>query len=295
MNGLKKAALFLSSLEYAEADKLLSRLDGESAKLVRREMMSLKHHDISAEATHHLDKEFLHSAGLPISHRQNSHRQSPKENPHRQTYREYQFRETPAFPESRASSALPKESFIPPVRSFDFMQHWSVGDIVNAVIDEHPQTIAVVLAHLPQSKMHSVLSALPQELQRDVQCRLDNFATSSPGPSEQIIREIESALKVRYRRQHRPAQHSAALEYFDDIGTLSDPQLATLFRSVDLITAMLALIGADATLIARVTKHFTPTEEHEMRKQFSRLGSVGEDEVEQARTYILEQYNGTRY
>jgi len=276
MNGIKKAALFLSGLDYTEADLLLSRLDAESARLVRREIMSLRHHNVSVEESRRLDEEFLYSAGWQPA-------------PAR---REHQFatpKPTTYTPPKRPVVKYSAEAFVPPVRSFDFLRNWSVSDIVSAVIDEHPQTIAVVLAHLPQSKMKSVLSALPKDLQREIKHRLDGYEM----PDEQIVQEIESALKMRYRNHRRSAKRSAALESFDDIETLSDSALSTLFRSVDLTKAMLALIGAESALIARITKLFSPTEEHEMRKRLQRLNCVDEDDITQARQDILEQYNAT--
>jgi len=286
MNGIKKAALFLSGLDYTEADQLLSRLDGESARMIRREIMSLQHHNVSAEMSNQLDEEFLHSAGWTPAR---SMRPTPT--------REYQFA-TPK-PTTYTSPKRPTvqqnpvkytaEAFVPPVRSFDFMRDWSANDVVSAIIDEYPQTIAVVLAHLPQKKMQSVLSALPTELQREIKRRLDSYEM----PDEQFIEEIESALKMRYRSQRRSVKRSAMLESFDDIETLSDSDLATLFRSIDLTKAMLSLIGAEPALIARITRHFSPTEEHEMRKRLKGLNSVDEEDIAQARRDILEQYNAT--
>ena len=276
MNGIKKAALFLSGLDYTEVDQLLSRLDVESARLVRREIMSLRHRTISVEESQRLDEEFLHSAGWTPT----------------QQIREYQFSTAkPATyaPPKRPTVKYSTEAFIPPVRSFDFMQNWSASDIITAIIDEHPQTITVVLAHLPQSKMKSVLHTLPTDLQKEIKQRLDTYEM----PEEQVVQEIESALRVRYRNQQRTGKHSAVLESFDEVETLSDSELSTLFRSVDLTTAMLSLIGADSTLITRITQHFSPTEEHQMRKRLKQLGSIDEEDIEQARHDILEQYNGT--
>ena len=274
MNGIKKAALFLSGLNGTEMDQLLSRLDAESARLVRREM--LRHHNISVEASYQLDEEFLHTADWQPSW---SHREHQFATPKPTTY----------TPPKRPAVTYTAKAFVPPVRSFDFMRYWSVNDVVSAIIDEHPQTIAVVLAHLPQSKMKSVLSAFPVKLQKELKQRLDGFEM----PEEQIVQEIESALKVRYRQQLRPARPSAMLESFDDLVTLGDKELATLFHSVDLTIAMLALIGADPVLITRVTKHFSPTEEHQMQKRLKQLGSIDEEDIAQARHDILEQYNAT--
>ena len=276
MNGIKKAALFLSSLDYTEADQLLSRLDGESARLVRREIMSLRHHDVSGESSRKLDEEFLQSAGWTPA----------------RTIREHQFAtpmQTTYSPPKRPAAKYTAEAFVPPVRSFDFMQHWSTSDIVDAVTDEHPQTIVVVLAHLPKSQMKAVVSALPFGLQQEIKRRLDEFEM----PEEQIVQEIESALKMRYRNQRRTAKPSAIVESFADLDMLNDAELSTLFHSVDLTTAMLSLIGAESALIARITQHFTPTEEHQMRKRLQELGRIDERDIEQSRQNVLEQYNAT--
>jgi len=281
MNGIKKAALFLSGLDYTEADQLLSRLDAESAKLVRREIMSLRHHNVSVEESQRLDEEFLYTAGW-----------RPARSMSQTSVKEYQFAtSTPATytPPKRPAVKYGAEAFVPPMRSFDFMRNWSVSNVVAAVIDEHPQAIAVVLAHLPQSKMKSVVSALPSELQKEIKRRLDTYEM----PDEQIVREIESALKIRYRNHRRSARHSTTLESFDDVESLSDSELSTLFRSVDLTTAMLSLIGAEPALITRITKQFSPMEEHEMRKRLQRLNSVDEEDIARAQRDILEQYHAT--
>jgi len=264
-------------LNYNDVDQLLSRLDVESARLVRREIMSLGQHDVSVEKSQRLDEEFLTTAGwLPA-----------------QATREHQFgTPKPATympPQRQCRMKYTAESFIPPVHPFDFMRDWSVNDIVSAIIDEYPQTIAVVLAHLPRSKMQSVLPTLPMELQCEIKRRLDSYEM----PNEQVVQEIESALKMRYRSRQRSARYSTALESFDDIETLNDSDLSVLFHSVNLTTAMLSLIGADPALIARITRHFSPTEEHEMRRRLKTLSSVDEEDIEQARQNILEQYNAT--
>ena len=281
MNGIKKAALFLSGLDYTEADQLLSRLDGESARLVRLEIMSLQHHNVSVEETQLIEEEFLCSAGWTPARSMREHQFATP------TPTTYTSPKRP--PVQRAPVKYGAEAFVPPVRSFDFMRNWSVNEVVSAIIDEHSQTIAVVLAHLPQSKMKSVLSALPPDLQQEIKRRLDAYEM----PDEQCIEDIESTLKMRYRNKRRSPRYSAKLESFEDIETLSDSELTTLFRSVDLTKAMLSLIGAEPAFVARVLRHFSPTEEHEMRKRLKRLNSVDEEDIEQARRDILEQYHAT--
>ena len=281
MNGIKKAALFLSGLDYNEADQLLSRLDVESARLVRREIMSLKQHRVSVEESQQLDEEFLHAVGWQPS----------------RAMREHQFAASKPATYSPLRHSVAQhntmkytaEAFVPPVCFFEFMKDLSDHDVVSAIIDEHPQTIAVVLAHLPRSQMMSVLAALPLELQREIKRRLDAYEM----PDEQFVQEIESALKTRCRSRQRSVRYSTELESFDDVETLNDAEIATLFRSVSLTTAMLSLIGADPALIVRITRHFSPTEEHEMRRQLKTFSSIDVEDIEQARQNIMQQYNAT--
>jgi flagellar motor switch protein FliG len=70
---------------------------------------------------------------------------------------------------------------------------------------------------------------------------------------------------------------------------LNDKELLTLFSSVDPVTALTALIGAKPSLIERVTKHLSPTEEYQMRQLLKRLGAVNENDVIRARNILLNK------
>ncbi len=56
---------------------------------------------------------------------------------------------------------------------------------------EHPQTIAVIMAHLPQAKAAEVLREFPENLQYDVVLRISNLDVIPPG----IIEEIDAVLQ----------------------------------------------------------------------------------------------------
>ena len=62
--------------------------------------------------------------------------------------------------------------------------------IANLVRKEHPQTVALILAHTPPEKSAQVLAALPLELQVEVCLRMASLEAVSP----QTLREIEDAL-----------------------------------------------------------------------------------------------------
>ncbi len=66
--------------------------------------------------------------------------------------------------------------------------------IVNFLGNEHPQTIAVILAHLDPDFSASVLSELPDRLQADVMLRIANLDKISPDIVSEIDRVLEEEL-----------------------------------------------------------------------------------------------------
>jgi flagellar motor switch protein FliG len=314
MDGIRKTALLLSGLEWQTVDLLLGRLDTESAKAVRREMMSLG--AVSVKETDRLANEFLHKAGRK--------RRNPP------TVMEHQFAEhTNYSPPYRSGKTVRfgAEAFIPPDhlpnhssdyypsnRPFDFLRYAETEDIAQEIANEHPQTVAVVLAHLPASRAGKILGSLPAALQNDVTKRLAEFEETD----QQILHEIELSLRERLEnrrnsetrrtkgnavlrkifetsRTQETNQSYAATEFpnrlysFHDLEHLNDTELLTLFSSVDPVTALTALIGAKPSLIERVTKHLSPTKEYQMRQQLKRLGTIDENEVTHARNILLNK------
>ena len=76
---------------------------------------------------------------------------------------------------------------------FSFMQHLDARQIVSFLSDEHPQTIALVLAHLPAGLASHILAGLGRELQADVAHRIAVMDPTSPD----LIRKVESSLERR--------------------------------------------------------------------------------------------------
>jgi len=66
--------------------------------------------------------------------------------------------------------------------------------IVNFLINEHPQTIAVILAHLEPELSAEILEQLPENLQSDVMLRIANLEKISPDIVAEIDRVLEEEL-----------------------------------------------------------------------------------------------------
>lgn len=74
---------------------------------------------------------------------------------------------------------------------FEFLKRADPSQICTFIQDEHPQTIALILAHLAPNVASVVLSALPQEIRADVVLRIASMDRTPP----EIVREVERVLE----------------------------------------------------------------------------------------------------
>ncbi len=76
------------------------------------------------------------------------------------------------------------------VRPFDFARKSDPNQILNFVQNEHPQTIALILAYLEPPMSAAILSKLPPEKQTEVVARISTMDRTSP----EYVREIERIM-----------------------------------------------------------------------------------------------------
>ncbi len=79
------------------------------------------------------------------------------------------------------------------VRPFDFAGKTEPSELLNFIQNEHPQTIALILAYLETEQASMILSALPPERQVDVAKRLATLDRTTP----EVLEEIEGTLEQR--------------------------------------------------------------------------------------------------
>ena len=98
-----------------------------------------------------------------------------------------------ALGESKAQEVLGKLTASLQVRPFEFIRKTEASQILNFIQDEHPQTIALILAYLPASQAAAVVSALAPEKQADVAKRIAMMDRTSPD----VIKEVEKILEKK--------------------------------------------------------------------------------------------------
>ncbi|MGP1593747.1 MAG: flagellar motor switch protein FliG [Treponema sp.] len=79
------------------------------------------------------------------------------------------------------------------VRPFDFIRRTDPAHLLNFIQQEHPQTIALILAYLEPQKASVILQNLPDEIQSDVARRIATMDRTSPD----VLREVERVLEKK--------------------------------------------------------------------------------------------------
>jgi len=77
------------------------------------------------------------------------------------------------------------------VTPFDFLKRVDPTHLMNFIQNEHPQTIALILAHLEFNSAAEIMGALSPELQSEVSMRIATMDQTSP----EIISEVERVLE----------------------------------------------------------------------------------------------------
>ncbi|MGA2796035.1 MAG: flagellar motor switch protein FliG [Thermoguttaceae bacterium] len=205
---------------------------------------------------------------------------------------------------------------------FGFLQKVDSQNLLTFIIDEHPQTIALILSHVPPSQAADILSGLPAEQQLPVIRRVATMGQTSP----EIIREVEKGLENRMsslmnqqfekaggvstvaeilnvvdRATERTllenlAQEDAALVdeirrlmfVFEDIAKLSDRDIQTLLKNVESAQWAMALKGASEELKDKILKNMSKRAADLLKEEMEYLGPVRLSNVEQMQQQIVD-------
>ncbi len=78
-------------------------------------------------------------------------------------------------------------------KPFSFLQRAESDNLLTFIQDEHPQTIALIVCHLPHHKAAEIIGGLPLQKQIEVIKRVANMEQTNPD----VIREVERGLESR--------------------------------------------------------------------------------------------------
>ncbi len=95
---------------------------------------------------------------------------------------------------------------------FSDLAYITAPNLVHVIKGEHPQTIALILSHLPQENAAEILILLPEEIKVDVALRIINIGQVQ----DELVRELDQSIKKDLSRI------GIATRKFDGVETLAN-------------------------------------------------------------------------
>ncbi|WNV75153.1 flagellar motor switch protein FliG [Geodermatophilus sp. DSM 44513] len=306
-SGLRKAAVFMAQLSKEEAGVLLAKLRPREVEAITRELVRLGAVDVAdvddvMKEFHGLvsAQQFVGRGGVEFA------------------------REVLAasFGEGKADDLLARVNAAYREVPFSSLRNADVRQLVTFLKDEHPQVIALVLAHLSAAQSAEVLAALPAEQQAGVAHRIATMDRTSP----EMVRLVEEELGRRMgsllahqdmttaggvealveimNRSPRPTERSI-LEWldntdpelaaqvrdqmfvFEDIVTIDDRSLQQVLREVEANDLATALKGVRPDVRDKVVRNLSERAAENLAEEIELLGPVRSSTVEEAQGKVV--------
>ena len=207
------------------------------------------------------------------------------------------------------------------VRPFDFIRRTDPAHLLNFIQQEHPQTIALILAYLEPNKASVILQNLPHEVQSDVARRIATMDRTSPEVLREVERVLEKKLSSLSSEDYTAAggvesiveilnlvdrasekQIIEALEdedpelaeeikkrmfVFEDIVMLDDRSIQKVMREVDSQELAKALKSVDTEVQDKIFRNMSKRAAGMLKEDMEYMGPVRLKDVEEAQQKIV--------
>lgn len=212
------------------------------------------------------------------------------------------------------------------VRPFDFLHKTDPSQLLNFIQNEHPQTIALIMAYLEPEQAAIILGALPQDRRAEVSKRIAEMDRTSPDVLREVERVLERKLSSLVTQDFTVAGGIKAIVevlnrvdmstqkdildnmevddpelaeeikklmfVFDDIVMIDDRSMQRVLRDVDNKDLSLALKAAQAEVSEKVFKNMSKRAGDMLKEELSYMGPVKLRDVEDAQQRIVNIIRG---
>ncbi|GGD21387.1 flagellar motor switch protein FliG [Nocardioides daphniae] len=306
--GVRKSAVLLIQMGREKAAQVMNHLSESEVELVSAEIARLS--SVGADESNNVLSEFhdlmvarahVSKGGLDFAHQMLVESLGPE----------------------RAAEVIERLNAAAVQMPFQFLHRADPAQIRSFIADEHPQVIALVLAHMTADKASLLLSGLTPMLQAQVAHRIAVMDRTSP----EMIRAVEAVLERKLSSMLQPTELSqvggvdplvniinrsdrsterqiveglealdAALAdeikskmfMFEDIVTLDDRSVQQVLREVDGADLALALKGVpEGAVRNKITGNLSERAAENLLEEVELLGPVRLTQVEEARQNII--------
>ncbi|HEY3244199.1 MAG TPA: flagellar motor switch protein FliG [Phycisphaerae bacterium] len=307
VRGTAKAAILLLAMKADTASKVLKLLDHELVEDITREIASidLVQHSVRGKIVEEfynlaLARQYAEQGGL-LHAKMLLEKSLPHEDAQRILEQiEHSVYQTP----------------------FSFLHKTDGDNLLTFIQEEHPQTIALIMAHLSSSKAGEILAGLAPAKQLEVVTRIARMEHTNP----EIIKEVEAGLEMRLsgvvsQTFHKVggvesvaemlnladrATEKSILEslesddpelveqirrlmfVFEDIMQVDDKGIQAVLREVDNDELALALKTASQELKEKIYKNMSERAAQLIKENMDFMGPVRISDVESAQQKIVD-------
>lgn len=205
---------------------------------------------------------------------------------------------------------------------FMFLKKIDPQNVLTFIVDEHPQTIALILSYLPPAFGSEIIKGISPEKQLQVIRRIAHMGQTSP----EVIQEVEKGLESRMANLMNQsyakaggvesvaeilnvvdrATERALLEgmseddpqlvedirrlmfVFDDIAKIADKDIQTVLKNVETNQWAMALKGASPELKQKILGNLSQRAAAMMQEEMDFLGAVKASDVEKVQQQVVD-------
>ena len=306
LTGEQKAAALLISLGPELASKVYQHLKEDSVEQVTLQIANLR--KISPE-----EKDAVMREALDISVAQEYISQGGVEYAHELLEK--------ALGANKAMEIINRLQGSLQMTPFDYIKRTDPQQLLNFIQSEHPQTIALILAHLNPENAATILGALPLEVQVDVATRIAILDRAAPDVVMEIERVLERRISAIFTQEFTAAggvrslaevlnradrsTEKAIMEkleesnptlaeevkrlmfVFDDLIVLDNRTVQQILREVDAKDLALALKGAKEEVKEHLLKNMSNRARAMIMEDMEVMGPVRLKNAEESQQKII--------
>lgn len=210
-------------------------------------------------------------------------------------------------------------------QNFAYLSKIKPQQLSDFIVTEHPQTIALILAHMDSTEAADTLSFFPDELRSEVSMRMAKLGDISPSVIKRVSAVLESKLEslasykvevggpravadifnrlgaksskatlsqIEQQDEELASIIKEMMFTFEDISTLDKTAITEILKAIDKKELMLALKSAPEELKEKFLSAMSERAQEAFLEEMQFMGAVKMKEVETAQRKIVETVNG---
>ncbi len=307
-SGLQKAAILLIALDVDVAAEVFKHMDPYDVEMISTEITKLRNApankvDMVLEEFYNMvtAREYVLEGGIEYA-------KAVLEK---------------SFGVEKAMEIVEKVKNLTTLRGFDVLKNVDPSQLVNFLVKEHPQTIALILCHLNPEQTANTLAELPESLRIEVAYRIATLGKVSPQTLKQIEKVVdeiagntmshsvekiggpknlaqilnrmsvsankETIEKLEELDEDIAAEVKRLMFMFDDLIKVNDKDLQVILREIDRKDLLLAMKVADEKLKEKIFNNMSERAANLLKEELEYMGMVKLKEVEKAQSRIVDK------